>query len=226
MQFISRRLKTTHITDITFTICHPNLSLLSILTMDNLRRREAQVLKCQCAFRDALSHQQRLLICHEYYVTLGHFIHFTHTQHNIYHILTSRATTWPELHPLPKSTKIDFAVRFRDISDRIILRHVQKTYYYWHVNKYERFNTQMHSAISLKHYFHHALLSIVFLPPITSYDDAGNGGDCREHGPTLAESTAYDVSRVSLRACGLHRCAISIHKSSNYIFITPRWLSQ
>jgi hypothetical protein len=73
-----------------------------------------------------------------------------HVHSIIYHILTSRSTTWPELHPLLNSTKIDFAVRFSDISDRTLLRDVHTTHTIGMPTKYEILDIKIRSVISPK----------------------------------------------------------------------------
>jgi len=70
-----------------------------------------------------------LLVTHHQHNVITRHLKFCILNRTTYVILTSRANTWPELHPLPKSIKIDFAVRFADIFYGIILKHAQNTYY-------------------------------------------------------------------------------------------------
>jgi hypothetical protein len=62
VQFINPRPKIMHINDRAYTTRQPYLPLLAILTVDNLRRREVQLLIFQYVFPHALSYQQRLII--------------------------------------------------------------------------------------------------------------------------------------------------------------------
>jgi hypothetical protein len=56
----------------------------------------------------------------------------------------------------------------------------KKTYYYWHVNKYERFNTQMQPGISHRHHLHHFYQPSLSIRPRHAAVSSGDGDDCSE----------------------------------------------